>query len=239
MRTSCSAVLLATLLLVCGCSSGGSGGESYVRAGYDFSKVDVVALVDVSGVIESESIKNQIAEFFSKQLLKKGYGPIERPQIQRMLAESGQSLEDLKKEAYAIEAGRVLALPVVLAVHVPNFGMETSITAKIIEVDQGSTLWVGSGAVGRRRASWLSMSDDEFSSGFSSGIFNNAQGPYTTSEEQKKREQERRAQRTLTVQEAREVEKVVKEICKSLPYRMPDLQTEGSGFRMPKIGSDK
>lgn len=235
MRTSCSAVLLAAMFLVQGCRSGGAGGESYVRAGYDFSKVDVVALVDVSGVIESESIKNQIAEFFSKQLLKKGYGPIERPQIQRMLADSGASLQDLKTEAYAIEAGRVLALPVVMAIHVPNFGAETSITAKIMEVDQGSTLWVGSGAVGRRRVSWLS--DDDFEASLSSGIFNDPQGPYTTREEQEKREQERRARRTLTVREAREVEKVVKEICKSLPYRMPDLQTERGGFRMPRFGT--
>ena len=238
MKTSLIAVLLVALFLVPGCGSGG-GGESYVRVGYDFSKVDVVAVVDVSGVIESEGIKNQIADFFSKQLLRKGYGPIGRQEVKRRLADSTAPIQDLEGEAYAIEAGRTLGLPAVLAIHVPNFGAETSITAKIIEVEQGSTLWVGSGAMSKRRSSWLSLSDDEFDQGFSGGIFNNPQGTYGTSEEQKKREQERRARRILTIREAQEVEKVVKEICKSLPYKMPDLKTEDRFFRMPRFGGTK
>jgi len=237
MKTLSVVMSLACLCLVPGCRSGG-GSESYVRAGFDFSTVELVAVVDVVGAVESENVKNQIADLFSKQLLRKGYGPIERQHVSRQLAESNQQIDNLKGEAYAIEAGRILRVPAVLIIHVPNFGEEISITAKIIEVSAGSSLWVGSGATSKRK-SWWSFADDEFDKELSGGIFNNPQGPYATNEEQKKKEQQRMAQRTLSVRESKEIEKIVKDICVSLPYKSPDLKPRGSFFKMPKFSGFK
>jgi len=239
MRTLTVAALVVALSWLPGCRSGGGAGESYNRAGFDFSTVDLVAVVDVVGAVESENIKNQIADFFSKQLLRKGFGPVERQVVRRQLVESNAQLDPLKDEAYAIEAGRILKVPAVLIVHVPNFGEETSITAKILEVASGSTLWVGSGSKTKGHGSWWSLSDEEFDKGLGGGIFNSPQGPYATGEEQKKKEQQRRAQRTMSVREAKETEKIVKEICKSLPYKLPDLKPEDSFLRMPKVGGSK
>jgi hypothetical protein len=236
MRTLTVVVSIVTLCLIPGCGSSG-GGESVIRAGFDFSTIDVIAVVDVEGAVESENIKDQIADSFLKQMLKKGYGPVGRQLVKRQLAESNIQIQDLKGEAYAVEAGRFLKVPAVLIINVPNFGEETSITAKIMEVNTGSALWVGSGAASRRRGGWLGFSDEEL--GLGSGIFNSSQGPYTTSEEQKKKDQQRRAQRTLSVRESKEIEKIVKDICESLPYRSPDLKPTDRFFKMPKFSSSK
>jgi hypothetical protein len=239
MRNLAVVVVVITLCLMPGCRSGNGGGESFIRAGFDFSTVDVVAVVDVGGAIESENIKDQIADSFLKQMLKKGYGPVGRQLVKRQLSESNVQIQDLKGEAYAVEAGRILKVPAVLIIDVPNFGEETSITAKIIEVNTGSALWIGSGAVSKRRGSWLGLSDEDLGLGGGGGIFNSSQGPYTTSEEQKKKEQQRRALQTLTVRESKDIEKVVKDICASLPYRSPDLKPKDHFFKMPQFSTPK
>ncbi|MHC4489342.1 MAG: hypothetical protein ACYSW7_09255 [Planctomycetota bacterium] len=76
MKINCVYVLVIALLLIGGCSSG----ESYVKAGYDFTRLDRIAIADVQGDVSGEAAKNQIADFFVLELMKKGYTPIERAQ---------------------------------------------------------------------------------------------------------------------------------------------------------------
>ncbi len=67
-------ILILAVLLIGGCSSGRA--ESHSRAGYNFSMVDKVAIVAVEGAVKSESAKNQIADLFWMEFLKKGYAPL-------------------------------------------------------------------------------------------------------------------------------------------------------------------
>ena len=48
MRTICLCTLLVALV-VSGCATG--TGESFMRAGYDFSQLDKVAVIEVSGAV--------------------------------------------------------------------------------------------------------------------------------------------------------------------------------------------
>lgn len=226
-------IVMAALIVFGGCRSGLQG-ESYTRAGYDFSTIEVIAVVDVNGVIESEAIKNQIADFFSKELLKHGYGPIERQRVQYLLTQAGTAVEELKGDAYAIEAGRALRFPVVLAIYVPVFSDEISITAKLIEVDQGSTLWVGTGSMTRLGSSWWSLGEDG-QTDLTGNIFAGSQGPYVNAQQRLKTQKEMAARRALTVQQARQVDKLVKRICLSLPYKHPELKRKGSFLKAPRI----
>ncbi|MDH7598167.1 MAG: hypothetical protein QHH07_00840 [Sedimentisphaerales bacterium] len=230
-------ILVAFLLILpVGCRTG-TQGESYTRAGYDFSDIDVIAVVDVNGVIESEAIKNQIAEFFSKQLLRRGYGPIERQQVQYLLSQANLQNGGRKGDAYAIEAGRALNYPIVLAIYIPVFGDEISITAKLLEVEHGSTLWVGSGSLTRLGSAWWSFGQGTESTGLTGNIFAANQGPYVDQQQQAARQRQAAATRALTVRQARQVEGLVKRICQSLPYKHAELQPKGGFLKAPRIGS--
>ena len=136
---------LALMVLAAGCSSSMTS-ESFVRTGYNFSQINNVAIIDVVGAVTSDSAKAQIADEFSKQLMQKGFAPVQRDYIQRLLRDNGFTNEGLSPEAYAIEVGRLLGYKAVMIVNLPNFDYEASITAKILEAQDGSALWIASGS---------------------------------------------------------------------------------------------
>ena len=134
-------VLAIALLLIGGCIS---SQESSSRVGYDFTGVDKVAIVAVEGALTSEAAKDQIADFFSIELLEKGYAPIGRAQVRAQLREHEPEAKDLTTVEKAVDVGLILDVPAVLAIQIPHFGEGISITATMINVEDGSTLWIAS-----------------------------------------------------------------------------------------------
>lgn len=138
-----------TALLIGGCMS---PQESSSRAGYDFTGVDKVAIVAVEGALTSEPAKDQIADFFSIELLEKGYAPIGRAQVRAQLREQEPEAQDLTTIEKAVDVGLILDVPAVLAIQIPHFGEGISITATMINVEDGSTLWIASESGRGKRA---------------------------------------------------------------------------------------
>ncbi|MBW8001023.1 MAG: hypothetical protein FVQ80_03270 [Planctomycetes bacterium] len=204
-------VLLSAVLISSGCSTG----ESHVRTGFDFSKIDKVAVLAVQGTIMSEAAKNQISDFVVMELLKKGYAPIERVQVKKLLTEQRFQASDVTSNQDAAQAGRVLNVPAVLIVNIPNFKEEISMTIKLINVEDGSILWMGSGTgtTGRTLATLLGAAagagagvavtgeDDQVAGGIIGGVLGAGLG------------------QALTPQTALKAQQIIKLVCQDLPYR--------------------
>ncbi|MBM3299011.1 MAG: hypothetical protein FJY85_03555, partial [Deltaproteobacteria bacterium] len=134
--------LVATAaILFGGCASGESVGQLNI----DVSKINEVAVVDVIGKIEGETAKNQIADYFGMELLRRGYTPVERTQIQSILKEQQFQTLDVTSATDAVKAGRVLNVSAVVVINV-DYGEQMSMTAKMINVEKGTMLWIGSGS---------------------------------------------------------------------------------------------
>ncbi|MHC4499117.1 MAG: CsgG/HfaB family protein [Planctomycetota bacterium] len=215
MRTVCVGTLLAALL-VGGCASG--KGESFVRTGYDFGKVEKVAVIEVSGAVQGEAVKNQISDFFGMELLKKGYVPVERAQVQALLREHEFQASDITSSEDAAKAGQILNVPAVLLVNIPTYKEEMNMTAKMIDVDDGSILWIGSGfgTTGKTFSTILGAaagaavgatvaggdSSDRVIGGVAGGVLGGVAG------------------QALSPQQAEQVQKIIKQVCANLPPRM-------------------
>lgn len=141
MKIASISILLTIGFLVGGCSNG----EGSFLKGYDFSSIDKVAVVDVIGKTKSESVKTQIANFFEMELLEKGYSPIERAQVQVLLKEQEFQQSAITPEENAVQAGKVLNVPVVMLINIPSFGENINLTAKMLDVEDGRVLWLSSG----------------------------------------------------------------------------------------------
>lgn len=211
MRTLLFVLGLAAMVSLWGCSSA----ESYYQKGYDFSQVDKVAVVDVVGPVGGEAAKNQIADFFVMELLKKGYSPIERSQVQILLNEQKFQASDITSKEGVAQAGEILNVPVVLFVNVPKFKSDIAMTAKMVNVQDGTILWIGSGEgssgkmlgtiVGATAGAVIGVaatgSDDAVAGGVAGGVLGGAAG------------------NLLSPNQEKVVRQVTEKICKTLPVR--------------------
>jgi hypothetical protein len=209
--------VIVAVMLIGGCSSG----ESYVKAGYDFTRLDKIAIVDVQGDISSEPAKNQIADFFGMELLKKGFEPVERAQVQTLLKEQKFQTSGLTSQDGAAKAGRILNVPAVLVVNIPNFGEQMSMTAKMIDVENAGILWMGSGSgktqktlstifgaaagagAGAAAGAAVGGKDSTVIGGVAGGVLGGV------------------AAHELSPQKAEKAQQVIKKICKGLPGKPP------------------
>jgi hypothetical protein len=210
------ACLLTVVVLVSGCAT--QVGESQGRVGYDFSTVDKVAVLDVSGAA-NEAVKNQIGDYFVLELLKKGYAPVERQQVQELLKEQQfQTTTGITSTEGAVKAGRILNVPAIVLISIPDNEEEVSLTAKMVEVENGSILWQATGY--GKKNTWLGTvvgavvgagagaavgntagHDGAVVGGVAGGVVGGMAG------------------QALTPQQAEQIQKIVKEMCKQMPPR--------------------
>jgi len=216
-----SYVLVIGLLLLgtasCGLSSRSSQKSSF-RVGYDFTGVNKVAILAVQGSVKSETARDQIAEFFAIELLEQGYAPVGRPQVRASLADlasesKGESqawLKNLATNEAAVEVGRMLKVPAVLTVNIPHFGEEITLTATMIDVEDGSILWLANGS-GRGEAGFSGLfgfgggSKGSRNDALLGGLMDDEASP---------------SSEPLTVDDAKRAQRIIKNMCKSLPSKL-------------------
>jgi hypothetical protein len=221
MRTLCICTLL-TVVVAGGCAS--QKGESYSRVDFNFSTLDKVAILDVSGAVPGEAAKNQIADFFNMELIQRGYTPIERSEVQKLLKEQEFQASDITSNTDAARAGNILNVPAVLLVNIPTYKEEMNMTAKIINVEDGSILWVGSAsgstgktlstivgaAAGAAAGAVVAGGDtrDRVAGGVIGGVLGGVAG------------------NALSPQQAEQVQKLIKKLCKDMPPRYPMVRNK-------------
>jgi hypothetical protein len=203
-------ILIIAILFIGGCASGRA--ESHSRAGYNFSMLDSVAVVAVEGALQSQAAKNQIAEYFEMELLKKGYAPKEWSNIAAALEEQEVQTSELGTEAGLAEAAEIINVPAILIVNVPHFGDEIFITAKMVDVADGSVLWIGSGTSKAGGVlgfgSWgtggaASREENELFGGVTGGVMGGGVAGYA-----------------LSPQEAEQAQRLIRRMCNTLPSRL-------------------
>ncbi len=144
MRTVLVGVLLSMLAAAAGC--GTTNAESQAVTGYDFGRIDKIAIVEVTGRIYNEAVKNKISDLFTMELMRKGYMFIERQKIKALIKEQEFQASDLTTKEGVAKAGRFLNVPAVMTIEIPRYsGGKMEMSAKLIDVETGAVLWIGSG----------------------------------------------------------------------------------------------
>jgi hypothetical protein len=208
MRTTVF-ILIVTILLIGGCSSE----DSSYKSDFNYGKVNKVAIVAIEGAIRSEAAKNQIADLFMMELLKKGYSPLDRAQVIANLRDQELQSTDLTTAEGAVEAGQILNVPAAFIVNIPHFGDHISITAKLMDVDNGIILWMGRGE-GKGGKSLLSIfgigskggEDEALLGNFEGGLLDGGTG------------------QPLSTQEVATMQSIIKRICRTLPAVNAEMQ---------------
>ncbi len=219
MRTLCVFVLLSASL-VAGCGS--SQGESYAMAGYDFTSLNRVAIVEVTGRVYGDVVKNQISDYFAMELIKRGYRVVERKEVQALLKEQEFQASEMTTNSDAARAGQILNVPAVLVINIPKYKDKMEMTAKLIDVEDASILWIGSGsgstgkglatfvgaAAGAAAGAVLAGGDtnDRVIGGIAGGVLGGVAG------------------NALSPEQSEQVKKVIAKVCDTLPWRVPQMK---------------
>ena len=149
MKAVCSSVLLA-LVAVAGCAS--SETDSVAVAGYDFSGLDKIAIVEVTGRVYGDAAKNNVSSLVRMALMKKGYAFIERKDVQALMKEQEFQASDLTTDVGAAKAGQFLNVPAVMIIDIPKFrDGKIDMTARLIDVEDATILWEGRGSGGSNK----------------------------------------------------------------------------------------
>ena len=211
MRVVCLLTLMSASL-VAGCAS--SKGESYALAGYDFTSLNRVAIVEVTGRVYGDVVKNQISDFFIPELMKRGYGVIERRGIPALLKEQEFQASDLTSNTDAARAGRILNVEAVLVINIPKYEDKMEMTAKLIDVEDASILWIGngSGSTGKGLATFV---------GAAAGA---AAGAVLAGGDTSDRVIGGVAGNALSPEQSEQVKKVIAKVCDTMPSRIPQVQ---------------
>ena len=136
--------MLLAVLAAAGCAS--SQGESYAAPDYDFSALDRVAIVEVTGRIYGEAIKNQIGSMFEMELLKRGYTVVERARVQAVLKEQEFQGSDITSAEGRAKVSEIFNVPAIMVIDIPKYKEKMSMTTKLIDVETGAVLWLGTGS---------------------------------------------------------------------------------------------
>jgi len=210
-------VLLSVCVLLGGCTTG----SSHARSGYDFSSIDRVAVIDVEGDLAGEVAKNQLAGYFVMELLKKGYAPIERAKVQALLKEQEFQASDITTKEGMARAGKILNVKTVLLINVPKFDDEISMTARMVNLEDGSILWLGSGTgksgallytiggAAAGAAAGTTVTSDSQTGAIAGGVLGGVAG------------------NALAPQTAAKAQEIVQKMCKDLPYQNPLIAPKG------------
>ncbi len=134
-------LLLALVITACA-SVSGSGQYNQT---YDFNLIERTAVVSVEG-IGGDAARDQIASMFNQALLGLGFSPIERSQINAVLEEQDFSRSAVTSASGAAQAGRILNVDSVILINLPEFGDTMSMSAQMIDVEDGTILWSASGS---------------------------------------------------------------------------------------------
>ena len=205
--------ILSAALIVGGCASG--KGESYSLVGFNFAELDKVAILEVTGAVRGDTVKNQIGTFFEMELIKRGYSPIERTRVQALLKEQEFQASDITSNMGAAEAGRVLNVPAVMLINIPKYKEEMTMTAKMVNVEDARILWIGNGSgstgktfatiagavVGAAAGVAVAGDDDQLAGGIIGGILGGVAG------------------QALSPQQEEQVKKIIGKVCESMPAR--------------------
>jgi len=208
------AVVFSIVLLLAGCAAG----SSFVRPGYDFRSLGKVGVVVSESPAVNSGQRKELADLFAMDLLQRGFDVVDRSNLSQLFDEQIFRNESDIASPEGRSQLRIHNISGMVVVNVSELGQRISMTAKLIDVDSGSLLWMGEGT-GDLKRGLTTLTGLVAGSATGAGVGSAAGGPSGT------RIGGVAGAATggivgygLEPNEAQLARRVIKKICRDLPY---------------------
>lgn len=145
-RTIAALTLLSLASLGTGlgaCAS--TKGESVFSKNYDLSKVHAIAVVDGNNPTFAVTTRQALVDTFQYEFMKRGWNVIERSNIEKAIDELDFQGKDITAPEGRKKLGSVLNVQALTVINIAKSGDDLSLTAKMMDVETGEVIWMGSG----------------------------------------------------------------------------------------------
>ena len=151
-KTALVALVAAMGLAAAGCAEG----TGYTTSEFRTAGVNSVAVVQVTGAIDSPNAQNQVAEIFAGKLRGKGY--VVPPPSQAAEVLRAQDIRGPVNDPVVMgKIGKELNADSLLFVDVSQWNnRNVDFNARLVESESGVTLWTGSGS-GETQKLWVTI----------------------------------------------------------------------------------
>jgi hypothetical protein len=137
-----TAILLAAALLPA-CAT--TKGESFTKAGFDPMSVKRLAVVDGNNPTFKPETRQILVDATQMEFLRSGWDVVERANIQKALDEVKFQNSDVTSPDQRQQLGHILNVDALAFVNIGGTSDDMSITIKMVDVQSGDLLWMGSG----------------------------------------------------------------------------------------------
>jgi hypothetical protein len=141
-RWTVALTLLALPSLVA-CAS--TKGESTWSKTYDVNRLHAIAIVDGNNPTFNVTTRQALVDTFQMEFFKRGWNVIERSNIEKALDEMDFQNKDITAEADRKKLGHILNVQALTVVNIAKAGDELALTVKMMDVETGELIWMGSG----------------------------------------------------------------------------------------------
>ena len=146
-------VAIAVFLVSCASNS------IVVKPGYDFSKIKRIAVIEFRNSAYYPNSGVMVSQLFAKYMLKAGYNVVERDELDAILRERNLSLSNLLNPDHTKNYGKISGIDAIVTGSIPMvvpeqyfyeagnprfIAAQVGVTARMISVETGELLWVGS-----------------------------------------------------------------------------------------------
>jgi TolB-like protein len=127
------------MAVLAGCTSV----DTVQAPGYDFGKVTQTAVVSVDGDIRGKQSKDQVASFIQMELIRNGFGVVERQKVDTVLKEQEFQRGEKTQATDAARVGRILNVPAVVMSTLRVKAERVDMTMKMVDVETAQVVWIG------------------------------------------------------------------------------------------------
>lgn len=120
-------------------------GESVFSKNYDLSKVHAIAVVDGNNPTFAVTTRQALVDTFQYEFMKRGWNVIERSNIEKAIDELDFQGKDITAPEGRKKLGSVLNVQALTVINIAKSGDDLSLTAKMMDVETGEVIWMGSG----------------------------------------------------------------------------------------------